>query len=456
MTPKEKRPTGEQPLMGSRLEFLIDLDHELVRLAQTINWEAIATEFRPMYCPDNGRPAVPTRLMAGLQLLKHTFNLSDEQVVHGWVENPYWQFFCGEEFFRHKLPINPCQMTRWRQRIGEKGVEKLLQITIEAGKATKTITEQSFEKVIVDTTVQPKAIQHPTDARLYRKVHAAMLRIAQAEGLGLRQSYRKLMERAFRKHGGHMKAKQFKRARPVLRRLKTMAGCVFRDVERKLSNEGFEAHKGTMLLSELILDQKRKTKNKIYSLHASEVECIGKGKAHRPYEFGVKVSLAVTHKEGFVVGIQTCPGNPFDGHTLDGQLDQVERLTGKLPALTFVDRGYKGHGVPEERSRVLISGTRKLSYTLKRHLRRRSAVEPEIGHMKADGLLGRNFLKGMQGDAMNAILCGAGHNLRKILARLRAFLCLLSGGLRATLQAILAHLEAIGLPQRVLQPAAIW
>jgi len=445
MMPKEKRATGEQPLMGTRLEFLIDLDHELVRLAQTINWDAIAAEFRPMYCPDNGRPAVPTRLMAGLQLLKHTFNFSDEVVVARWTENPYWQFFCGEEFFRHKLPINPCQMTRWRQRIGEKGVEKLLQITIEAGKATKTITEQSFEKVIVDTTVQPKAIQHPTDARLYRKVHAVMLRIAVAEGLDLRQSYRKLMERAFRKHGGHMKAKQFKRAKPVLRSLKTMAGRVLRDVERKLSEEAYEAHKGMMLLSELILDQKRKTKNKIYSLHASEVECIGKGKAHRPYEFGVKVSLAVTHKEGFVVGIQSCPGNPFDGHTLDGQLDQVERLTGKLPALTFVDKGYKGHGVPEDRSRVLISGTRKLSYTLKRHLRRRSAVEPEIGHMKSDGLLGRNFLKGMQGDAMNAILCGAGHNLRKILARLRALLSLLSGEPRATLQAILDRLGSVAL-----------
>ncbi len=153
------------------------------------------------------------------------------------------------------------------------------------------------------------------------------------------------------------------------------------------------------------------------------MECIAKGKAHKPYEFGVKVSLAVTHKEGFVVGIQACPGNPFDGHTLDGQLDQVERITGKVPGTTFVDRGYKGHGVSEGRSRVLISGTRKLGYTLKRHLLRRSAVEPEIGHMKADGLLGRNFLKGMQEDAVNAVLCGAGHNLRKILARIR-LLCL--------------------------------
>ena len=453
MRPKEKRQTGEQPLIGTRLEFLIDLDHELVRLSQTINWEAIASEFRPMDCPDNGRPAVPTRLMAGLQLLKHTFNLSDEQVVVRWTENPYWQFFCGEEFFRHKLPINPSQMTRWRQRIGEKGVEKLLQITIEAGKATRTITERSLEKVIVDTTVQPKAIQHPTDARLYRKVHAAILRIAGKEGVKLRQSYRDLMEQAFRQHGGYMKAKQHKRARKVLRSLKTMAGRVMRDVERKLNAEAFEQHKGVMLLSELILTQKRKTRNKVYSLHASEVECIGKGKAHRPYEFGVKVSLAVTHKEGFVVGIQACPGNPFDGHTLEGQLDQVERMTGRLPKWTFVDRGYKGHEVAAERSRVLISGTRKLSYILKRHLRRRSAVEPEIGHMKADGLLGRNFLKGMQGDSINAMLCGAGHNLRKILARLRALLRLLSGEARQALEGLLAGLESNQLLQQVLEAA---
>ncbi len=448
MKPKPKAKTHEQPLIATmRLDLALDMDHELVRLAQTINWDGITAEFRPMYCPDNGRPAVPTRLMAGLQLLKHTFRLSDDQVVHGWVENPYWQFFCGEEFFRHKLPIHPTQMTRWRQRIGEKGVEKLLQLTIEAGKATKTITEVSFDKIIVDTTVQPKAVQHPTDARLYRKVHAAMLRIAEKEGLDLRQSYRKLMELAFRKHGGHAKAKQFKRARKVLKSLKIMAGRVIRDVERKLSDAAFESHKGTMILAELILAQKRTTKGKVYSLHAPEVECIAKGKAHRPYEFGVKVSLAVTHKEGFVVGIQACPDNPYDGHTLDGQLDQVERLTGKVPAMTFVDRGYKGHGVPEERSRVFISGTRKLGYTLKRQLRRRSAVEPEIGHMKADGLLGRNFLKGMQGDAINAILCGAGHNLRKILARLRAFLCLLSEGFRNALQAALIQLEVFARSQ---------
>lgn len=280
-----------------------------------------------------------------------------------------------------------------------------------------------------------------------------MLRIADMESIDLRQSYRLLMTRAFRKHGEHAKAKQFKRAKKVLRTLKTMAGCVLRDVERKLDDAAWERHKGKMVLCELVLAQKRKMKGKIYSLHASGVECIAKGKAHRPYEFGVKVSLAVTHREGFVVGIQACPENPYDGHTLDGQLDQVERLTGKVPPLTFVDRGYKGHRVPTDRSRVLISGTRKLCYALKRHLRRRSAIEPEIGHMKADGLLGRNFLKGMQGDAINAILCGADHNLRKILARLRALLYLLIGAARTALQGVISRLEAISL--QAMAPRAV-
>jgi len=421
MKPKAKPRTDAVPMIATmRLDLALDLDHELVRLAGVIPWDHLAEEFGPLYCSDNGRPGVPIRLMAGLHYLKHLKGISDEQTVRGWVENPYWQFFCGEEFFQHALPIDPSQMSRWRQRIGEDGVERLLQATITAGQAAGLLSETSLDKIIVDTTVQPKAVEHPTDARLYRKVHAAMLRIAAQEGITLRQSYRKLMARAFQKHGGHAKAKQYNRARRVLRSLKTMAGRVMRDVERKMDDAAFEAHKGTMLLAEQILTQKRFTKGKIYSLHAPEVECIAKGKAHKPYEFGVKVSLAVTHKEGFVVGIQACPGNPYDGHTLAGQLDQVERITGKVPDFTFVDRGYKGHGVAEERSRVLISGTRRLGYTLKRHLRRRAAVEPEIGHMKNDGLLGRNFLKGMAGDAMNAILCGAGHNLRKILAKVRS------------------------------------
>jgi transposase, IS5 family len=226
MKPKAKPRTYEQPLISTmRLDLSLDMVHPLVRLAEVMPWEALAQDFGPLYCADNGRPAVPIRLMAGLHFLKHMEGMSDEAVVEQWVERPYWQFFCGEEFFsvspagiretqgqiQHRLPIDPSQMTRWRKRIGEAGMERLLKATIEVGLKTRTITEKSVERVIVDTTVQPKNVQHPTDARLYRKVHAAMLRIAEKEGITLRQSYRKMMQRAFGKHGGHAKAKQYGR-----------------------------------------------------------------------------------------------------------------------------------------------------------------------------------------------------------------------------------------------------
>jgi IS5 family transposase len=452
MTPSPQRPTNEQPLIGWSLGMVLNAEHELYRLASVINWAGLEAEFGKFYCPDNGRPGASIRLMAGLHLLKHTFDLSDEEVVRRWIENPYYQYFCGEEFFQHDLPIDPSQMTRWRKRIGEAGCEKLLALTIEAGKRTKTISERSAERVIVDTTVQPKAVAHPTDARLYRKVHAVALRIAKAEGIVLRQSYTRTVKAEFHEHARYAKAKQFGRAKKPQKRLKTLAGRILRDVLRKLSDAGYARHRGVLLLSELILEQRRKTKGKVYSLHAPEVECIAKGKAHQPYEFGVKVSLAVSHKEGFCLGIQACPGNPYDGHTLEAQLDQVERLAGRTPMQVFVDKGYKGHGVPESRTRVLISGTRKLGPALKRRLRRRSAVEPEIGHMKSDGRLGRNFLKGMQGDAMNALLCGAGHNLRKILARIRVLLSLVLDEARANPQALILRLKALGRPQTL--PAA--
>jgi IS5 family transposase len=232
-----------------------------------------------------------------------------------------------------------------------------------------------------------------------------------------------------------------------------MAGRVMRDVERKIDDVAFQKHKGTLILSHLILTQKRTTKGKVYSLHVPEVECIAKGKAHKPYEFGVKASLAVTHKEGFVVGAMSCPENPYDGHTLERQLEQVEQLTARVPAMTFVDKGYKGHGVDPGRSMVLISGTRRLGKILKRDLRRRAAIEPELGHMKSDGLLGRNFLKGVVGDALNVILSGAGHNMRKILAHLRALLRLLMREPWKVAQALIALLEAEATPRQALTAA---
>jgi IS5 family transposase len=421
MRPTEKRKTHGQPLLGSvRLDLMLNMEHELVRLAVAIDWAALVEAFGPFYSEKKGRPGVPIRTMAGLAMLQHTFGLSDDAVVEKWPENPYWQLFCGEEFFQHEFPICASQMTRWRRRIGEGGVERLLKLTIEAGLRTKAVTPKQMQVVVVDTTVQPKAIEHPTDARLFRKVLHHLLRVAKKTDTKLRQSHRDLAKIAFLKHGRYMKAKQFKRADRERKKLKTYAGRVLRDLERKLSDEAFELHKGTMILSELVLTQEKKTKGKVYSMHAPETECIAKGKASKPYEFGVKTSLATTAKGGFVLGAMSCPGTPFDGHTLVGQLEQVQRLTGTMPKRCHVDKGYKGHGVDSETCHVLISGTRKdITKALKKEMKRRSSIEPEIGHQKAEGKLGKNWLKGSLGDALNAMLCGMGHNLRKILAHLR-------------------------------------
>lgn len=436
MKPTEKRKTHAQPLMGSmRLDLMLNMEHELVKLAAAIDWAALTESFGPLYSEKKGRPGVPIRTMAGLVMLQHTFGLSDDAVVEKWSENPYWQFFCGEEFFQHELPICSSQMTRWRHRIGEAGVERLLRLTIEAGLRTKAVTPKQMQVVVVDTTVQPKAIEHPTDARLFRKVLHHLLRVAKDTGTKLRQSHRDLAKIAFLKHGRYMKAKQFKRAATQRKKLKTYAGRVLRDLERKLDKEAFEKHKATMILSELVLTQEKKTKGKVYSMHAPEVECIAKGKAHRPYEFGVKSSLATTAHGGFVLGAMALPGNPFDGHTLEGQLEQVQRLTGTMPKRCHVDKGYKGHGVDPESCRVLISGSRKdITRTLKKEMKRRSSIEPEIGHQKADGKLGRNWLRGSLGDALNAMLCGVGHNLRKILAHLRRLFVYLYAWLLATIE----------------------
>ena len=446
MRPKEKVKTHEQALFGDRrLDLMLRMEHELVRLADAIDWASLAESFGALYSEKTGRPGIPIRTMAGLVMLQHTFGLSDEQVVEEWPERPYWQYFCGEEFFQHELPVDFSQISRWRKRIGKEGVERILKLTIEAGLRTRTITPKQMQVVVVDTTVQPKAVEHPTDARLFRKVLHHLLRVADETGTKLRQSHRELAKSAFLMHGRYMKAKQFRRAARERKSLKTYAGRVQRDLERKMSDEAWEQHKGTMMLADLVLSQERHTKGKVYSMHAPEVECIAKGKAHKPYEFGVKTSLATTAWGGFALGAMSLPGNPYDGHTLEEQLEQVERLTGLMPKRCHVDRGYKGHGVDPESCRVIIAGSRKgITKAIKKEMKRRSAIEPEIGHQKADGKLGRNWLKGVLGDAQNAVLCAAGHNLRKILAHLRRLFALIWAWLQTAFRSLPRSLASDG------------
>jgi len=399
---------------------MLDQRHALYKLSGKIEWHRADEQFGILYS-DEGRPGIPTRMMVGLHYLKHAFDLSDEAVVEQWIENPYWQYFCGALYFQHSLPIDPSQMTRFRKRIGETGCEFMLGLTIHAGLATKTVSAASLAVVNVDTTVQEKAVAFPTDARLYHKARSALVRASKRIGLPLRQSYERVSKLALAKNGRYAHARQPARARREQRRLRTYLGRVIRDIERKLPG----AHSARMNklpeIAKRILTQQRHDKNKVYSMHAPETECISKGKAHKKYEFGVKVGVVSTSRESFVVGMRALPGNPYDGHTLRASLDQVERLTGRLPKEAYVDRGYKGHGVND--TEVWIAGARRgVTPSIKKKLKRRNAVEPVIGHMKNDGCLGRNFFKGMAGDAINALLCGAGHNLRKIL-RWLALLC---------------------------------
>jgi IS5 family transposase len=417
-------------LYRSRLDQILDHRHELFRLAGLIEWEKFDQEFGRFYRP-LGRPAKPTRLMVGLSYLQHTFNLSDEAVVQRWIENPYWQWFCGCEYFQHQLPCDPSSLTRWRKRLGPDGLEQLLAATIQAGLESGVVRSSSLERISVDTTVQPKAITHPTDAKLYLKALQALVRQAKRHGLKLRQAHSRLAKRAAVQAGRYAHARQMRRMRQELKRLKTYLGRVYRDVARKVAGDARLAARfaGLLGLTERLLVQERTSKNKLYSLHAPEVVCIAKGKAHRPYEFGAKVAVAVTNREGFVLASKALEGNPYDGHTLKATVDQVVALSGVEPDRIYVDQGYRGHDYTRK-ERVFIARQRRgLTPTIKRELRRRSAIEAMIGHMKADGRLGRNHLLGVAGDAMNAVLVAAGHNLRLILNWLRLFVAWLMAAL---------------------------
>jgi IS5 family transposase len=419
-------PLGDD-LWRARLSQQIDLRHPLVRLAGLIDWATFEARFGKLYHPQLGRPGVPIRLMVGLCYLQHTFCLSDQEVVARWVENPYWQHFCGFDYLQLKLPIDPSSLVRWRRRIGQDGIELLLQATIAAATQAEAVKSQSLERVSVDTTVQPKAIAHPLDSRLYHRGREILVRLARRHGVALRQSYARLGKRALRLASRYAHARQMKRARREIKRLKTYLGRVFRDVRRKLASRPEVAEHFAEPLARVarLLMQQRTDKNKLYALHAPEVACIAKGKAHKKYEFGAKVAIAVTNREGLVVGMQAHAGNPYDGQTLKPALAQIERLTGTTPARCYVDRGYQGHGVSGATAVVVAGQRRGITPTIRRELRRRSAIEAMIGHMKLDGKLARNHLKGAVGDALHALLCGAGHNLRLILRHLARLLCAL-------------------------------
>jgi IS5 family transposase len=411
---KWKKPSRPTPPTGTPpLKDLLNAEHPLYRLAGVINWQRFEAEFGKLYAEGLGRPALPTRLLVGLHYLKHLAQVSDETVVASWVENPYWQYFCGEQHFQHCLPCDPSSLVRWRQRVGADGVEKLLQETLEAAQRMQALKPAEIKRVNVDTTVQEKAIAFPTDARLYHKARRGLVRLARQLNFRLRQSYERVGKKALARQGRYGAAQQLKRARRETKKLRVYLGRVLRNLERYCGPLR-ERQAQLLITARRILEQQREDRGKVYSLQAPEVECIAKGKAHKRYEFGCKVRIVTTSQAGWIVGIDAEHGNPYDGATLMPAISQVERLTGVKPEAAFADKGYRGTEHHPEGVAVYLSGRKNLSGTLARLLRRRAAIEPVIGHTKQDHGMGRNHLLGRAGDRINAMLSGCAWNLKKL------------------------------------------
>ena len=315
MQPKSQPGQPQRELFQIELEQLIDMSHPLVRLGSGMDWLSFEQTLGGTYHPTQGAPGISTRLMVALHYLKYQHDLSDEDVVAAWVENPYWQHFSGMTHFQHQMPIDPSSMTRWRKRLGAAGAEQMLRATIEAGMAMRVIRPAELQRINVDTTVQTKAIRFPTDARLYQRMHEKLVKTARAEGLSIKQSYEHVGRRLLMQSSRYAHARQMKRARACTRKLKTQLGRIVREIERQVETPSNQLAK-LLATAHQIHTQQRHDKNKIYSVHEPEVQCIAKGKAGKQYEFGNKVSVAVSSRGGWFVGTKSFTGNPYDGHTL--------------------------------------------------------------------------------------------------------------------------------------------
>lgn len=408
-------------LLKQHLENLINPNHPLCNLTKRIPWDDLEKHFGSHY-HYSGRPAKPIRLMISLLILKQLHDLSDETIVERWVENPYFQYFSGETIFQWEFPCHPTDLVYFRKRIGEEGIKKILQMSIDLhGNKAKE------KEVLVDTTVQEKNITFPTDTKLYERIIEHCVAIADKEAVNLRQTYKRtvkklMLAQRFRNH-----PKNYKKATSAQRKLKTIAGRLVRDLERKLPASDLARYSEEIKLFQEILAQKKDSKNKIYSIHEPQVYCISKGKEHKKYEYGSKASIVVTKNSGIIVGAVNFSKNHYDGHTLPEALKQTEELVGKRPAVAICDRGYRGNKFIEGTQIVIPKNPSKKASTYERQkarkrFRRRAGIEPIIGHLKSDFRLMRNYLKGAVGDSINLMLAATAFNLRKLLRQLLNFL----------------------------------
>jgi len=419
MQPKNTPQADASPLQlfQSRLDSQLNPDHPLCQLAERIDWDRFDEAYAPLYCEDNGAPALPTRLMVALEYLKYTYNLSDEALVMRWLENPYWQYFSGEVYFRTDLPLHYTSLGKWRLRIGSERLKLLLEETVRIAKNEKQVTDKDLSRVVVDVTVQEKNITFPTDSKLLSRAIIKLAKFAKYHKITLRQSYSRKAKQTARKASGYAAARQFGRLQRCIQDLKNWLGRVLRDIERKRENTVFSVNFKTLIATAMkLLLQEKNTPKKIYSLHELEVQCIGKGKDRVRYEFGNKASVVMTNKRNWIVNVEDCADNPYDGHTLNRSIAGAEKITKVTVAEANVDKGYRGHDYKGSAViRLAGSSNRGLSATEIKRKRRRSAIEPVIGHLKSDHRLNRCFLKGRVGDATNLIGSAVGFNVLKLL-----------------------------------------
>ena len=396
------------------LEDLLNPQMPLFKLSTQIPWDSLENEFKDLYSA-KGRPAKPIRLMVGLLLLKQLENLSDEVVVERWVQNPYYQYFCGEVEFQWSFPVDPSDLVYFRKRLGPEGCEKIFEMSVNLHGQKSQESE-----VLTDTTVQEKNITYPTDAKHHKKITQRCVEIAETENIDLRRSYKRTIPKLMKAQHNRTHPKRRKKATKAAKSLKIIAARLIRELERKLTDEQLPRYRDEFDLYRRVLQQDRYSKNKIYSLHEPEVCCIAKGKEHKKYEYGQKVSITKTRNSGIIVGVKVFREAPYDGHTLPEVLDQVEKVTGKRPKHCVVDRGYRGRKTVGETQIHLPGSPRKNASSYekskqRKRFRKRAGIEPVIGHLKSDHRMKINFLKGFAGDEVNAFMAATAFNLKKWL-----------------------------------------
>lgn len=389
----------------------LDQKHPLYQLANKINWSFFEDAFKKHYSEKMGKPAKPIRLMVSLLILKYVRNISDENLVEQWSENIYFQYFSGEQHFQANIPCVPTELVAFRQRIGEPGVELILQESIRVNEPPED--NNTGVVVSVDTTVQEKNITYPTDDKLYKKIIKKCWAIADKEAIDLRQSYTRVVKQLSNlqrfkgtRHGARA-------ARKANKKIQIIAGRLVREIARKLPLASLGKHLPALKLYQRVLSQKRGDSDKIYSLHEPNVKCYAKGKEHKKFEFGSKASILIDQHTGIIMGAINFTQTLHDSKTLPEVLEQYERLTGKQPKEVFADRGYKGIKHYKDAVICVPKPDKNISKKQRKSHSKRAAIEPVIGHLKQDYRLCRNYLKGILGDNMNVILAAAAMNFKR-------------------------------------------